>query len=146
MARRYSKRLTGGRTLACATWLLALGTPALASSSVSPSCENTINALLETSAEELHAAEVSHDIDQTSQVTPSSRDGEDDLTTAPHLSPEAESVLRQVSEEHTEAAAESSEEQTATDSGNPPTIKARVPGVSEGDLERYKRHMLRRDI
>lgn len=150
MARRYLTPISGRLLGAClATWLLAssLGSAALASSSVPPSCEDEASIALKIPASQLLAADVSHEFDEKNAADQRAVDGEDRIAPARFLTPEAKAALRRVFDETDETVAEpQADEEAAADSDKPPMIKTRVPGITDGQLARYKRHMYRRDI
>lgn len=150
MAGRNLTPISGRLIAACfATWLIALshGSLALASANVPPSCDEESNNVLEIPASELLASNVSNELDDKNAALKISVSGEDRDDSARFLTPRAKSTLRQVFERNpAPAAAPRPDDEAAEDPDKPPMIKARVPGVSDVELERYKRHMYRRDI
>lgn len=66
---------------------------------------------------------------------------------ANYLTPEVESALREALLEDLEKnRVPPADAESASDDGGPTTIKARMPGLSDVELKRYKRQMYRRDI
>lgn len=146
MSGRYVTPMPG-RILAFCAAAAALASwhagPAHASSSVAASCAEAECAPLEIPASQLHASSASHEADSKNVATEQT---EDALPDTRYLPLEAEAALRQVFEDSPEAGAEPGVDDPVEEGEKQPAIKARVPGVSEGDLARYKRHMYRRDI
>ncbi len=101
----------------------------------------------EISGSQLKAIKISHEIDASRAETSKSNNDADALSPAKYLSPKAEAELRKVFEKSTKPAADSPIAETRlADGDEQPAVKARVPGVSDNDLARYKRQMYRRDI
>lgn len=150
MSGRYLT-LTPGRIFAIFVAATALASwqaaPAFASSNVPPPCDDAKSTALEIPDNQLHATSVSHELDARS--TASDREDESKGPASPerYLTPEAEAALREFIEDAPKAVDQPpAGTDPVSDNKKLPAIKARVPGISEGDLARYKRHMYRRDI
>lgn len=121
-------------------------TPAFASSTAPATGKAPKSVSREIPTDQLHPTTVLQELDATRLAPDRANEEDETLSSARYLAPEAE-ALRQVLEDDLEAAAEPpSDDDSAEDGEKRPAIKASVPGVSEGDLARYKRHMFRRDI
>lgn len=136
-----SGRLYVPASLAALLALASAGT-AIASSGLVP-CDDAITRSQELAATELHAANVNHEIDATVlAATP--------LVPANYPEAEAQAETALLPDYDESAAASSDEsgplERSENEDGKQPQIKARVPGMSDSDLARYKRNMYRRDI
>jgi hypothetical protein len=97
---------------------------------------------------QLHAANVSHEFDAPRVVTEQADDDKASLAPALLVTPKVEAALLESYAESAEVtvAEPESDEDAVEDSYRQPAIKARVPGVSDSNLLRYKRLMYRRDI
>jgi hypothetical protein len=139
-----------GKTIAilAAGALLATWQATLASTDLqSARDDNTASSSLEIPTDQLLVANIGHEFDATTIVVEQAEESKDDIGATKILGPSAEVALRQVFDDSAEASAdEPDEEESGIDRGDQPLIKARVPGVSEDDLARYKRQMYRRDI
>lgn len=117
-------------------------TLALASAtSTAPPCDES-NDALKISDSQLHALNVSHEVDTKSAVKKRTDESAKTRSSQRYLTSEVDAALR----EFVENSSDDAEVPAATESDRQPAMKARVPGVSDGDLARYKRHMYRRDI
>lgn len=138
-----------GKTIAilAAGALLATWQATLASTDLQSARDDAASSSLEIPADQLLVANIGHEFDATTIVVEQAEESKDDIGATKTLGPSAEAALRQVFDDSAEASAdEPDEEESEIDRGDQPLIKARVPGVSEDDLARYKRQMYRRDI
>ncbi len=146
MAGRQSAPHPGHRFAACAALLLALAWhagPAAASANTAEICKDAAKRSLLIPGSELAALDVGTD----STGIGRSDSHADALLPANYLSPRTEAAPRELSEDVKKPAPDSPiADAPRVDDGEQPTIKARVPGVSDDDLARYKRQMYRRDI
>ncbi|MGI9233823.1 MAG: hypothetical protein ACR2RD_09360 [Woeseiaceae bacterium] len=131
-------------------WLLAttfVGTAA-ASSNVPADCNKARKSALEIPASELHATTASHEFDVAPVAPEESDDIEEPLAPAQYLTPKMGTPLRQAFDDDAETDPEPRDDPKPAvgNDSQQPAIKARVPGMSDTDLARYKRHMYRRDI
>jgi hypothetical protein len=134
----------GAAILLMAAWHTG---PAFASANSADICDDAPNPSFEISGSQLGAIKISHEIDASRAETTKSNNDADALSPAKYLSPKAEAELRKVFEKSTKPAADSPIAETRlADGDEQPAVKARVPGVSDNDLARYKRQMYRRDI
>ena len=121
--------------------------PAAASANTAEMCDDAGKHSLEISGSELKVLEPGRDIDGSGIEIGGSDNDPDALLPANYLSPRDEAALRELLEETTKTAPDSPVADTPrADGSEQPSIKARVPGVSDDDLARYKRQMYRRDI
>ena len=150
MARRQSTPTQGKRFAAGAAILLMAAWhagPALASANSADNCDDASNPSFEISGSQLEAINVSHEIDASSAEITKSNNDAGKLSPAFYLPPKAEAELRKAFEKSTTPIADSPVAETPQAEGDEqPAIEARVPGVSDNDLARYKRQMYRRDI
>lgn len=150
MAGRYITRPAGRKYAASvAAWLLAttFGGASVASSNVSVDCDEARKMPLEIPTSKLHASNASHEFDIEAAVPEESDGIEEPLAPAHYLTPKMDTGLRQVFEDNAESVPEPrNDPKPAVGDDDKPAIKARVPGISDTDLARYKRHMYRRDI
>lgn len=116
-------------------------TLALASATSTAPCDES-NDALKISDSQLHALNVSHEVDTKSAVKKRTDESAKTRSSQRYLTSEVDAALR----EFVENSSDDAEVPAATESDRQPAMKARVPGVSDGDLARYKRHMYRRDI
>lgn len=116
-------------------------TLALASATSTAPCDES-NDALKISDSQLHALNVSHEVDTKSAVKERTDESAKTRSSQRYLTSEVDAALR----EFVENSSDDAEVPAATESDRQPAMKARVPGVSDGDLARYKRHMYRRDI
>jgi hypothetical protein len=138
-----------GKTIAilAAGALLATWQATLASTDLQSARDEAASSSLKIPTDQLLAANIGHEFDAKSIVVEQAEESKDDVGATKFLRPSAEAALRQVFDDSAEASAdEPDEEESALDRGDQPLIKARVPGVSEDDLARFKRQMYRRDI
>lgn len=149
MAGRYLTRYSGRLYAVCvATWLLMVShaSPVFASSPPPTTDDAQDRDAPDVAAEQLHAL-ISADLESGIAADVGPDDADDTLIPADYLTPEAESAFRKLFGEDIETSpAPPAEVETVLEEGEPATIKARVPGLSNIELERYKRHMYRRDI
>lgn len=150
MAGRYLTPISGRFFGACtAAWLLASlpGSQALASSNVPPSCDDEASIALEIPASQLHVSDINREFEAKNAAGQRSEEDESLVSPARFFTPEAKATLQQAFDKGTETVVEPTpDKEPVVESDEQPTIKARVPGVSDGELARYKRHMYRRDI
>ncbi len=116
-------------------------TLALASATPTAPCDES-NDALKIPDSQLHALNVSHEVDTKSAVTERTDESGKTRSSERYLTSEVDAALR----EFVESSSDDAEVPAASESDKQPAMKARVPGVSDGDLARYKRHMYRRDI
>ena len=150
MAGRQSAPNPGHRFAACAAILLTVAWhagPAAASANTPEMCDDVGQRSFKISGSELAVLDVGHDVDSNgSEVGHPDGDAET-LLPANYLSPQAEAALRELREDTKKASPDSPvADAPRVDGGEQPAMKARVPGVSDNDLARYKRQMYRRDI
>ncbi len=126
--------------------------PATAASNPQVDCADVADATLDLPIHELKLVPVNHDIDARGPDDPDASDRSDTLSESHALVPRVKAVLRAVFKdsnppvaEATPAAADISKPDDA-DSDKLPGMNTRVPGVSDDELARYKRHMYRTDI
>lgn len=156
MAGRYSKfssgRLFVPSLLAAQLALTSAGT-AIAASGLAP-CDDAIGGRHEVPASELHATNISHEV-EAEALAPAQLDtsttpvaAADYAKTRTETDTTAETALLRVYDESTEASNDEASPVGRAEGNDDeqPLIKARMPGVSDGDLARYKRQMYRRDI
>lgn len=150
MAGRYLTPYSGRIFAVCvATWLLVLcnSGPAFASSNLPPSGDSQDSAPPDVPADQLHASIADHEFGAKDTADDRADDADAPLVPANYLTPETEIALRRLFQNGVERRAEQTPDvETAVEEDEPATIKTRVPGVSDASLERYKRHMYRRDI
>lgn len=150
MAGRYLTPYSGRIfAVGAATWLLVLshGNPAFASSNLPPSGDNQDGTPPDVPADQLHASIIDHEFGSEDTADERVDDADVPLVPANYLTPEAEAALRRLFQDGIEQGTEPAPDvETTVEEDEPATIKARVPGVSDGALERYKRNMYRRDI
>lgn len=151
MAGRYLTPYSGRIFAVCtATWLLVLSLvgPAFASSNLPPSGDSRDTTPPNVHADQLHASIIDHEFGAKEPMDEQAADADVPLVPADDLTPEAEAALRKLLQNGIERGSQptSDVETTAEEDDGPATIKARVPGVSDGALQRYKRNMYRRDI
>jgi len=110
--------------------------PAIASNTLAM-CDDVADVRLGIDADELQATIASNNI-VTKEVEAVESAAEGDTSSAREgLVPRVEAAQRQVVEETTSQIAEDDDR---------PAMKARVPGISDDELARYKRQMFRTDI
>ncbi|MGB5257400.1 MAG: hypothetical protein WBN44_09130 [Woeseiaceae bacterium] len=146
MAGRYFKSSSGRAPVpASLTALLALASAGTASASTGlvPCDDTTIGNTRALAATRLHAANVNHEVESTA-LEPSTLIP----TNYPDRESATESALLQGYDENAEASTDEFAPvgRAESEDSEQPLIKARVPGVSDSDLARYKRNMFRRDI
>lgn len=150
MAGQQLTRAQGNHFAASAAILLLAAWqtgPAFASANSAEICDDASTPSFQVSGSQLEAINVSNAIDANGvEITKSSNDA-DELAPTHYLSPRAEAALRKVFEKTSTPFADSPVAETPlADDDQQPAVKTRVPGVSDNDLARYKRHMYRRDI
>jgi hypothetical protein len=149
MAGRFLTPYSGRLYAVCvATWLLAVSytSPVFASSPPATASDAPGGTLPEVATEQLHSL-VTDDFDAGNTVNERPNDTDGSFKPADYLTPENESALRELLQEGVEdSPAPPDDADTAAEEDTPATIKARMPGVSDIELERYKRYMYRRDI
>ena len=150
MAGRYMNSLSGRlfvpTSLAALIALASAGT-ALASSGLVP-CDDTVDRGQEIPTNQLHATRVNHEIDAKALAPVDAATTPLMPARYPETDAAADTALAQTDDENADVSADDSVsfERPAGSDDEQPLIRARVPGVSDGDLARYKRHMYRRDI
>lgn len=121
--------------------------PTFASASSPEMCDSAEKPSLEISRNDLEVLKMGRD---TAAVTANVKEPESDSDAylpTNYLTPRAGAALRQAREKPSAPASDIPlPEIPRTADDQQPAIKARVPGVSDGDLVRFKRHMYRRDI
>ncbi|MGI9249419.1 MAG: hypothetical protein ACR2QI_10410 [Woeseiaceae bacterium] len=137
---RQSKTFAAGAAIALLVALYA--SPALASSNASTICNDVADASLEIAPGELLAKNVSQNIDTNGVEITESASEMETLSPTHYLAPRVEAVLRKVFEDSATPLADSEQ----PDEDDAPTMKSRLPGVSDDELSRYKRQMYRTDI
>ena len=121
--------------------------PAAASANTPEMCDDAGKRSLEMSGRELAVLDVGRDVDADGMEVGQSDGDADALLPTNYLSPRAEAALRELLEDTKKASPDSPvTDAPGVDVGEQPAMKARVPGVSDNDLARYKRQMYRRDI
>ncbi|MGI9237702.1 MAG: hypothetical protein ACR2QZ_09920 [Woeseiaceae bacterium] len=150
MAGRYLKHPMGrtGATYIAAFLLSAMfvGTAA-ASSNLPAECPKARKILLEIPASELHASTASHEFDVAPVPEVESDALQEPVAPGHYPAPKIDAALRRVFDSDAETDPEPLDDpKPAVGTDEQPAIKARVPGISDTDLARYKRHMYRRDI
>lgn len=111
--------------------------PAIASSNTFPVCDDVNDVNLEIPVKELQVAITGNKV-ETDEVDIVESDTEPDtFSTTENPGPDHEAILHEVFEETTTRFSESDEW---------PAMNARVPGLSDDELARYKRQMYRTDI
>lgn len=111
--------------------------PAIASSNTFPVCDDVNDVNLEIPVKELQVAITSNKV-EADEVDIVESDAEPDtFSTTENPGPDHEAILHEVFEETTTRFSESDEW---------PAMNARVPGLSDDELARYKRQMYRTDI
>ena len=150
MAGRQSAPNPGHRLAACAAILLTLAWhagPAAASANTPEMCDDAGQRSFEIPGSKLAVLDVGRDVDSNSSEVGHSDGDVDALLPTNYLSPQAEAALRELLEDTKKASPDSPiADAPGADRGEQPAMKARVPGVSDNDLARYKRQMYRRDI
>jgi hypothetical protein len=131
-----------GKTYAASASLVVLVSawyagPAIASSNTFSMCDDVNDVSLEIPAKELQVAIISGKVETDEVDAVESATELDTLSTTKNLRPSDDAILRKVFEETTTRFPESDEW---------PAMNARVPGVSDNELARYKRQMYRTDI
>ncbi len=144
MAARQSLPTQGSN--AAALLLAALmAAPAFAASEIDSQCEQLAGPSLEIAAHEFKAEIVSHDVESDS------KDASDAEAPAPYLAPQVEATLRRAFEDSGRPLVESPPDNgddaiVESADGEERVMKTRVPGVTDSELERYRRQMYRIDI
>ena len=150
MAGRYLTLFSARIFAVCtATLLLVLahGSAAYASSNQPPAGDRQDANPPEVPADQLHAPIIDHEFSAEDTTDEGVDNADAPFMPVNHMTPEAESALRKLFQDGIKERSEApSDLETALEEDEPETIKARVPGISDGELERYKRHMYRRDI
>lgn len=150
MAGRQSEPDPGNRYVAYAAILLAAAWhagPAAASTTSPEMCDDASKPSFEISGGELEVLNVGRDIDTDGIEIRQSNSDADAVLPTNYLSPRDEAARGELPEDTKKPAPASPvADGPRVDSSEQPAIKARVPGVSDDDLARYKRQMYRRDI
>lgn len=115
---------------------------AIASSNAPVRCDDVAELTLEIQVRDLNAQTLSHESDRKGLEIKDSANESDALSPTHYLAPRAEAVLRKVFKETTTPASDS----PIAETDKRPEMNTRVPGVSDDELARYKRHMYRKDI
>jgi hypothetical protein len=149
MTGRFSTPYSGRLYAVCvAASLLVVSytSPVFASSPAATAGDAKEGTLPNVAAEQLHPL-VTDDFETGNAVEERPDDADASFIPANYLTPETESALRELLQEGGEdSPAPAEDADTAAEEDSPATIKARVPGISDTELERYKRYMYRRDI
>lgn len=111
--------------------------PAIASSNTFPVCDDVNDVNLEIPVKELQVAITSNKVEADEVDIVESDTEPDTFSTTENPGPDHEAILHEVFEETTTRFSESDEW---------PAMNARVPGLSDDELARYKRQMYRTDI
>lgn len=136
--------IAGTMLLCVAAWFAG---PALASATSSEICGDEADLSRGISTDQLEASALRSPLNVDDLGTAKSDFATRAVSPSRLLSPKAESALRKVFEETASPAAASPVADALQADGDVrPAAKARVPGLSDGDLARYKRQMFRRDI
>ena len=143
MAVRHSLPTQGSN--AAALLLAALmAAPAFAASEIDSQCDQVAGPSLDIPLHEFNAEIVSHEV----EADTSENDAAD--TPAQYLAPQVEATLRRAFEDPVrplvEPAPENEEDAIVESTGEDRVMKTRVPGVTDTELERYRRQMYRIDI
>lgn len=152
MAGRYLKSAYHGvavpSALGALLALAASGT-AVAASGLAP-CDDSVAAIHDVPPGQLQATNVAHEAVPETDAPKGLGRATPPLASANYMQSEAVAKAAPLPAYDQDAEAVTDEispdEVSSGDDDNRPSIKARVPGVSDGDLARYKKHMLRRDI
>jgi len=131
-----------GKTFAAGASLVLLvsawhADPAIASSNTHTLCDDVNEITLEITAKELQATISSDKLDADKVDAVESATDLDTMSATESLVPSDQAIPRKVFEETATRFSESDEL---------PAMNARVPGVSDDELARYKRQMYRTDI
>lgn len=128
--------------LLLAAWFAA---PVTAAPNIEIGCEDVADATLEIPVHKLNAEIVNHDVDDQAIGSDS-----DVLTPAHYLTPQAQATLRKVFDDTARPLAELAprNDDSVDDVAREelPDMNARVPGVTDSELARYRRQMYRSDI
>lgn len=128
--------------LLLAAWFAA---PVTAAPNIEIGCEGVADATLEIPVHKLNAEIVNHDVDDQAIGSDS-----DVLTPAHYLTPQAQATLRKVFDDTARPLAELAprNDDSVDDVAREelPDMNARVPGVTDSELARYRRQMYRSDI
>ncbi len=133
-------------SIAAALLLAALmAAPAFAASDIDSRCDQVSDPNLLITVHELDAEAVSHDVEANAS------DDAEAKAPSKYLAPQVEATLRRVFEDPSRPLAESvpenADEPIASETdGEERVMKTRVPGVTDSELERYRRQMYRIDI
>lgn len=111
--------------------------PAIASSNTLPACDDVNDASLEIPVKELQVAVTGNKVEADEVDAVESATEPDTLSTTRNPGSDHDAILHEVFEETTTRFSESDEW---------PAMNARVPGLSDDELARYKRQMYRTDI
>lgn len=111
--------------------------PAIASSNTFPVCDDVNDVNLEIPVKELQVATTGNKVEADEVDIVESDTEPDTFSTTENPGPDHEAILHEVFEETTTRFSESDEW---------PAMNARVPGLSDDELARYKRQMYRTDI
>jgi hypothetical protein len=111
--------------------------PAIASSNTFPVCDDVNDVNLEIPVKELQVAITSNKVEADEVDIVESDTELDTISNTENPGPDHEAILHEVFEETTTRFSESDEW---------PAMNARVPGLSDDELARYKRQMYRTDI
>jgi len=134
--RKQDKLAVLAAGLALAAWF---ATPAFGAPAHDALCNESRDATLEVSENELSATLINHEVTE--------QDAADrvDILSADHLlSPRAAATIRKVFADSDDEVEES--EATQTEADETVIMNTRVPGFSDDELARFKRQMYRKDI
>lgn len=134
-------------TLLLAAWF---ATPVIAAPNVDIGCDDVADATLEIPVHELNAEIVNHDLDAADADALDAENEAEGLSPANQLTPRAAATLQKAFEESARPLAEvtpaSDDGVDNTDRVELPEMNTRVPGVTDSELDRYRRQMYRIDI
>lgn len=134
----------GAALLLVAVWSAG---PAFASATSSEICDDRTDRSLNIPTDQLEASAHRDPVDINDLAKAKSNFVTGALPPARLLTPNTERTLREVLDESASPAAASPvADAPQADVDERPAARARVPGLSDGELARYKRQMYRRDI
>ncbi len=153
MAGRQSAPKQGNAFAANAVILLlaaCFAAPVTAAPNIEIGREDVADATLEIPVHKLNAEIVNHDLEAGDVDEQTIGSDSDVLTPAHYLTPQAEATLRKVFDDTARPLAELAPRNDDSDDDvareELPDMNARVPGVTNSELARYRRQMYRSDI
>lgn len=133
--------------LLLAAWFAA---PVTAAPNIEIGCEDVADATLEIPVHKLNAEIVNHDLEAGDVDEQTIGSDSDVLTAAHYLTPQAEATLRKVFDDTARPLADLAPRNDDSDDDVAREelldMNARVPGVTDSELARYRRQMYRSDI